>query len=291
MTLTKRVQVPSQQLSGLAVQQYLTSTSSDRRGRKLRQKSSGPKGPTHQEGERNLGPQRRVNTATPKWLPARNGSRGIEQPSPTSRMGEGQWTTTKATDQRSRRLLRRMGGGTKGMVGDRKQGRSHGREGSMHKPQARHREVMRLTDRVVVAKMPRDSTTLAEQRTRGAAACLLKRRPTRHAFGPTGSSGHVVGATLGPRQTCRRCQQGRARPRRACGSAALKPYWGKPAVRNFRGARGNGATVDATRARNWKRRTQPSLDLRATAPGVYSPKPHARFERGPQAKSLNQKVT
>ena len=57
----------------------------------------------------------------------------------------------------------------------------------------------------------------------------------------------------------------------------------------FRGARGNGATVDATRARNWKRWTQPSMDPHATAPCVYSTNPHARFERGPQVKSLNQK--
>ena len=43
---------------------------------------------------------------------------------------------------------------------------------------------------------------------------------------------------------------------------ALKPYWGKPAVRNFRGARGNGATASAKRARSWKRRTQPSTSLK-----------------------------
>src|SRR4030067_817520 len=64
----------------------------DRRGRKLRQKSSGPKGPTRQEGERNLGPQReRTPCEAPKWLPTRNGSWGIEQPSPSPK-GEGQWT-------------------------------------------------------------------------------------------------------------------------------------------------------------------------------------------------------
>jgi hypothetical protein len=206
-------------------------------------------------------------------------------------MGEGQWMTTKATDQRSRRLLRRMGGGTKGMVGDRKQGRSRGRQGSVHKPMARHREAVRLADRVVVALMPRDSTTLAEQRTRGAAACLLKRRPPLHAFGPTGLPGRVVEATLRPRQTRRRARRGRARPMRTCGPATLKPYWGKPAVRNFRGATGNGATVHAKRARSWKRRIQPSVALRATAPAVYSTNPHARFERGPQVKPLNQAVT
>jgi hypothetical protein len=52
----------------------------------------------------------------------------------------------------------------------------------------------------------------------------------------------------------------------ACGQVppdklALEPYWGKPAVRNLRGAGGNGATVGATRARSWKRRTPTSADL------------------------------
>lgn len=51
---------------------------------------------------------------------------------------------------------------------------------------------------------------------------------------------------------------GKAPPERP----ALKPYWGKPAVRNFRGARGNGATASAKRARSWKRRTRPSANLK-----------------------------
>ncbi len=66
----------------------------------------------------------------------------------------------------------------------------------------------------------------------------------------------------------------------SCGAAVLKPYWGKPAVRNFRGVARNGATVSAKRARSWKRRIQPSPDLRVTALSVYSSNPHARFERG-----------
>jgi hypothetical protein len=107
--------------------------------------------------------------------------------------------------------------------------------------------------------------------------------------------------TGGSVHTCRRCQyrvDGRrccpspklARrgwrslsgpcPRETMRSATLKPYWGKPAVRNFRGANGNGATEHAKRARSWKRPTQPSRLLRATAPWVYSTNPHARFERG-----------
>jgi hypothetical protein len=153
----------------------------DRRGRKLRQKSSGPKGPTRQEGERNLGPQReRTPCEAPKWLPTRNGSWGIEQPSP-SRKGEGQWTAVKVTGQCSRRLLRRIDGGTKGMVDDPKQGRSRDCEAAGASREARPEVIARLADRVVVAKRPRDSITLAEQRTRGAAACSMTRRRTRHA--------------------------------------------------------------------------------------------------------------
>jgi hypothetical protein len=61
---------------------------------------------------------------------------------------------------------------------------------------------------------------------------------------------------------------------------ALKPYWGKPAVRNFRGAGGNGATGRATRARSWKRRTRPSASLWATAPLAYPANLLVRFWRG-----------
>ena len=67
---------------------------------------------------------------------------------------------------------------------------------------------------------------------------------------------------------------------RACGPSALKPYWGKPAVRNFRGACGNGATDQAIRARSRKRRTRPSLFLRVTAPCVYSTILHVRIRGG-----------
>src|SRR6266545_444108 len=96
--------------------------------------------------------------------------------------------------------------------------------------------------------------------------------------GPTGNSGRVGEGAPRARQT--RPWRGRALPGGTCGPAVLKPYWGKPAVRNFRGARGNGATGHAKRARSRKRRIQPSAHLRATAPRAYSTKPHARFERG-----------
>jgi hypothetical protein len=289
MALTKRVKVPSQQLSGLAAQQYLTSSVGDHRRRKLRQKPSGPQGPTHQGGERNLGSQRRANTAASKRLPARNGSRDIEQPSLILT-----WAKANGSRRRQRTNAVVVCSGV-WVVAPREWSVTENREGlgiaKTRSPsrEARPREMPRLADRVVVAEMPRDSTTLAEQRSRGAAACLLKRRPTLHALGPMRHPGHVVDATLRAHQTRRR--RGRARPMRSCGPAALKPYWGTPAVRNFRGARGNGATVDAKRARNWKRRTQPSMDLRAIAPCVYSPHPQARVERGLQVTRTQLRVT
>ena len=53
-----------------------------------------------------------------------------------------------------------------------KAGKVSAPEGLTRKPEkARRRIATRLADRVVVARMPRDNKTLAEQRTRGAAAC------------------------------------------------------------------------------------------------------------------------
>src|SRR4030067_1170505 len=119
----------------------------DRRGRKLRQKSSGPKGPTRQEGERNGGPQReRTPCEASKWLPRRNGSWGIEQPSP-SRKGEGQWTAVKVKVQCNRRLLRRIGGGTKGMGDDPQEGRSRDREADGASREARPEAIARPAGR------------------------------------------------------------------------------------------------------------------------------------------------
>jgi len=132
-------------------------------------------------------------------LPTRNGSWGIEQPSP-SRTGEGQWASMKETGQCSRRLLRRIGGGTEGMVSDPKQGRSRDREARGTRRESRSRVITRLADRVVVAMMPRDSITLAEQRTRGAAARLMTRGRTRHARQP--------GTTGGPRRVAKASAKG-----------------------------------------------------------------------------------
>jgi hypothetical protein len=146
-------------------------------------------GPTCQEGERILGPQReRTPCEASKRLPTRNRSWGIEQPSP-SRNGEGQWATVKVTGQSNRRLLRRIGGGTKRMGDDPKQGRSSDREADGTSREARPEEIARLADRVVVAEMLRDNITPAEQRTRGAATCSTTRRRTRNVRPGVGLTG------------------------------------------------------------------------------------------------------
>ncbi len=92
----------------------------------------------------------------------------------------------------------------------------------------------------------RDNITLPEQRTRGEAACSSTRgpAPTCPATAePTGTSGRVAETALtGPSNLAGhragRNQEATSR------TASLKPYWGKPTVRNFRGAlgvRGHGA--------------------------------------------------
>ena len=81
-----------------------------------------------------------------------------------------------------------------------------------------------------------------------------------------GRSGHAVRPTGTNRvrsQQERRVRQtaevGRAHL--TVGHVGLKPSWGKPAVRNFRGARGNGARGSVSRARSRKRRIQPNARL------------------------------
>jgi len=148
-------------------------------------------------GRANFGAAARANTTASRWLPTGNGSWGIEQPSP-SRTGEGQWVSMKVTGQCSRRLLRRIGGGTEGMVSDPKQGRSRDREARDTRRESRLRVTTRLADRVVVAMRPRESITLAEQRTRGAALRSMTRGRTRHArhvSGPTGDIRRVAKAS------------------------------------------------------------------------------------------------
>ncbi len=150
-------------------------------------------GPTCQEGEQSLRPQRRANTVSAEMASHMKQVVGDEQPSP-SRMGEGQWVPTKATGQCSWDLLRHIGGGIRGMIDDPKQRRSRWQSAWRTSLTARRQELSRLADQVVVARTPRDSTTLAERRTCGVAACPPQRGSTRHAFGPTGRSDRVVGA-------------------------------------------------------------------------------------------------
>jgi len=137
---------------------------------------AGRTSPTRQEGERNLGPQRRANTAASSRLPTRNGSWGIEQPSPFPHgrrpmgvdEGNGPRQSTSAPAH----------GWWHQVNGQRpKAGKVSLPQGRSHKPKARREVAARLADRVVVARMPRDSITPAEQRTRGVAACSPKRGP------------------------------------------------------------------------------------------------------------------
>ncbi len=118
---------------------------------------------------------------------------GFGQPS-LSRMGEGQWVPTKATGQRSWDLPRLMDDGTRGMIDDPKQRRSRRREALGTSREARLGVASRLADQVVVAMTLEDSTTSAERRTCGAAACWTKRGSSRYALGPTGTNDRVAKA-------------------------------------------------------------------------------------------------
>ncbi len=76
-----------------------------------------------------------------------------------------------------------------------------------------------------------DNTTAVEQRARGAAPCTQsKGRPDM----PSGQRGLPASSSAGTKAASN------SRPRKgaadASSRAVLKPYWGKPAVRNFRGA-------------------------------------------------------
>ena len=164
-------------------------------------------GPTCQEGEQNLGPQRERTLQRRNGFPRGTGC-GVLSSRAHSRMSEGQWMLTKVTGQGSRHLLRRMGGGTKGMVDVPKQGRSRDREALGTSREARSGVNARLADRVVVALRSRDNITPAEQRTRGAVVRLTTRRRTRHGragLGPTGEHRRVAeaGATDAPNSHAR----------------------------------------------------------------------------------------
>jgi hypothetical protein len=140
----------------------------------------------------------------------------------------------EVTGKCNRSLLRRMGGGTCQMGGDPKQGRSQGHRAGACKPMtARRTGPVRLADRVVVATMSLDNITRTERRARGQRRTSCSgSRPDM----PSGQQGQTTSSTDGLR-----AQQTRTRGRlrlRQSPTRCLKPYWGKPAVRNFRGALG-----------------------------------------------------
>lgn len=197
---------------------------------------AGRTGPTRQEGERTLGPQRERTLQRRDGFPRETG-RGASSSRAHSRMGEGQRAPMKVTGQGSRRLLRRMGGGTKGLVDDPKQGRSRRREARGTSREARLRVAARLADRVVVATMPRDNTTLAEQRTRGAARCSTMRRRTRHACGPTGDPRRVAEASTKGASNLRD-SAGKGAPEGTVRSRCLEAVLGKTRRTEFQ--RGEG---------------------------------------------------
>jgi len=200
---------------------------------------AGRTGPTRQEGERTLGPQRERTLQRRNGFPRGTG-RGGSSSRALSRKGEGQWASMKVTGQGSRRLLRRMGGGTKGLVGDPKQGRSRSREARGTSREARLRVAARLADRVVVATMPRDNRTLAEQRTRGAARCSTMRRWTRHACHacrPTGDPRRVAEASTKGASNLR-VSVGKGAPEGTVRSRCLEAVLGKTRRTEFQ--RGEG---------------------------------------------------
>lgn len=161
---------------------------------------------------------------------------GYRAAEPDSRMGEGQWTLSK---QRAR-----AGGVCSGawMVAPAEWLATQSREGlQVARPdaQARQRKAHgdletggsgRSSDDAVGqhnpgrAKDPWDSGLHEDARTR-------PDMPKR----PTGISGRV--AEPCDRPAPNPDARGRTREEATCGPAVLKPYWGKPAVRNFRGAR------------------------------------------------------
>jgi hypothetical protein len=155
---------------------------------------------------------------------------GYRAAEPDSRMGEGQWTLPK---QRAR-----AGGVCSGawVVAPAEWSVTQSREGlTAARPEAQARDGEAEGDPETGGSGrssgdARDNTTLAEQRTRGTAAYAPK-----CPCGLTGNGGRVAEGAPRARQT--RLWRGRALPGGTCGPAVLKPYWGKPAVPNFRGAR------------------------------------------------------
>ena len=172
-----------------------------------------------------------------KWVVAQRAAE------PASGKGEGQWMPMIVTGKSNRHLLRRIGGSTQGMINVPKQGRSHARKALNTSCLARSGVRVKLTDRVVVAKRPRDNITPAERRTRGVAMCSEARGWTRNGRPGVGLTGvrHRVVTMDTKRASNPPDLVGQVTREEKCRRATLKPYWGKPAVRNFRGVWGNGS--------------------------------------------------
>ncbi|MBP1776906.1 MAG: hypothetical protein H6Q86_2916 [candidate division NC10 bacterium] len=157
---------------------------------------------------------------------------------------------------------RRTGGGTCGRNTDPKQGTSRGR------PIGKDPPYNRWTAGKWERACKRDGSGRSSEDVRGQHNLRRAKGPWAYVVskGWRGRSGHTARSTGTNRarsQQERRVRQtadiGRAHL--TVGHAGLKPYWGKPAVRNVRGARGNGARGSVSRARSRKRRIQPSARL------------------------------
>ena len=118
---------------------------------------------------------------------------GDEQPSPF-RMGEGQWDPTNGNGPVQSEPAPAYGWRHQGNDRRPEAEKVSVAQGLSRKPKARRQAPPRLADQVVVAMTPRDSITLAEQRTCGMAVCSTMRGSTRHALGPTGRSDRVAEA-------------------------------------------------------------------------------------------------
>ena len=159
---------------------------------------------------------------------------GCKEEPTRSIVGEGRGLGEEAGES-TRVSSRRTGGGTCGRNVGPKQGtcrwRPRGKDPLYNrwKPGS-ERELSRGADRVVVARTWADNTTPTEQRTRGLARFQPAVPGPDMPQGQPDSSGVLVGWNEG-------CVK-REFPGRAyltVGRASLKPYWGKPDVRNFRG--------------------------------------------------------
>jgi len=189
-------------------------------------------GRTCRGGERRLGPQRvrtlqrRENAhgkqvvgqraAEPLWLGRRpmDAGEGNGPMQPASAPAYGWWH--QSNGRRS------------------KAGKVSWSQGLEHKPKSvRHEVTARLADRVVVARMPWDSKTQAERRTRGQRRVLYGED---HLDMPRGQRGAMAVARQGAKGTSNSPPRGEEGRVRCKPLRCLKPYWGKPTVRNFRGA-------------------------------------------------------